>query len=118
MSKNLGVMEAVTVFTSETIAASGTATSDAIDILYDRNPNGDMSLEFVVTGSGTFTVVWQGGHNNGNFTDDVTVATGLTAGTHFLSIINPTLAAGGKVKVTETGGANSITITSMTFLFR
>ena len=114
----MSTMEAVTVFTAEAIAASATATSSEIDVLYDRNPSGDMSLEFVLTGSGTVTVTWQGGHNQGTFTDDVTVGSGLTAGTHFLAILNPTLAASGKVKVAETGGADSVTITSMTYLFR
>jgi hypothetical protein len=111
---SMDTMEAKTIFTSEALTDEST-TSDAIDILYDRNPNGDMSLEFVTTGAGTLTVVWQGGHNQGNFTDDVTVGSTLAAGTHFLPILNPTLAASGKVKVTATG---SVTITSMTYLFR
>jgi len=92
-----------TLFSAETIAGSATATSDYINLVDD---SGAMSIQAVITGAGTIDIDYLMSNDNLVFTKPTgasNIATGLTAGTHFISF-RPGQAFYMKVRATETAG--------------
>lgn len=108
------------IFTSEVIAASGSAESEIID-LGGLTWNGSFGIQVVVSGDGTarFEAIMS------NHSDDfILPSTQAVIKSGFVKTsgpgsdgkdsfgFNPILHAFMKIKVTETGGANSITVTA------
>ena len=100
------------LISSGTIVASGTYTSDAYDV---TGLDGLFSLQWTVTGDGTMKAEVLVSNNGAVFNDidtDITTAqtksTGIS-GTNMVAF-EPTLCNQIKIKFTETGGANSITV--------
>lgn len=112
--KNIRV---VPVFNSETIAASGTATSPVIDLDSLRS-EGNFSVKLTLTGSGTCKLEYLLAETDtatfllpASAVDIISSFTS-SSGTSGVDIIpfSLELAPKMKIKATETGGANSITI--------
>lgn len=109
-----------TVFSAVTIAASGTSTSTAID-LNGVARNGNFSLQVVLTGSGTAKFEYSYSNDGTNYiipaspTGEITTGHTVTSGpgTDGKNIypFSPQFGRYMKVKATETGAANSVTIT-------
>jgi hypothetical protein len=100
------------VLNSRTIVASGNASSAEID-LRSITANGAFSIWYTITGSGTAKIEYQTSpRSGGTFISPAseTAITDKTAGSYHQTI-NPVIAPYMKIKVTETGGASSITIT-------
>ena len=103
-----------------TIAASGTDTSDAI-LFGTRVPDGFFSLQVTLTGSGTAKIEYQLSNDGTDYltpssASDVvtthTVSSGPGSDGKDIYKIESMVTRGMKIKVTETGGANSITVTN------
>jgi len=99
-------------FTGVTIAANGTSDPYTLD-LTPYQPDGFMSLQFVMTGTGTARIYYTSSNDNVTYvaaegvSDIITAMVG--AGEKFIPI-NPIFSKYMRIYVTETGGANSITI--------
>lgn len=100
------------------ISASGTATSEVID-LNKLRASGFFSLEFVTTGSGTLKAEYlMSSTSTGTFVEpegasDIT--TTLATGTKIVGF-NTDPAPFMKIKLTEDGGASSVTVTTCKFM--
>ena len=114
----IGAIRVTKVIDAQTVAASGTYTSATI-YLSQIFANGHFSLHVELTGDGTGKFEYQLSNNNSNFVtntgaDDIVTAHTKTSGPGSDGIdiydISPDLAAYMKIKVTETGGANNITV--------
>lgn len=94
------------------IAASGTAYSQVLDLSRDQ-PDGHFSMQVVATGSGTVKLEYLLSNDGTTFvtpTGASDIVTAHTSGNDMYSI-SPMLARYIKFLATETGGANTITIT-------
>ena len=115
----------VTPINDVALAASGTSTSDAIKVQYIKgvdgqklNPNGSISAQINVAGSGTVKVEFLCSNDStdgtdGNFvvptnTSGATIE-GLTAGNTLRPVTLP-VCGWIKVRITETGGADTATV--------
>jgi len=107
-----GRIECINTQTSDAILASASDTSDAIE-LWRYRPDGYFSLQWTITGTGTAKIEYNVSHDGTNYQEPVgatDIATGQTAGTNSASF-TPIIAPYIKIKVTETGGANAVTVT-------
>lgn len=102
----------IKLFSSQNIAASASATSGAVD-LREIAQEGRFSIYATVTGSGTLKLEYLvAPEKDGTFIEPAgasDVATGLTAGNAAASF-SPVLAPFLKIKATETGGAQGVTL--------
>jgi len=110
--------EVVKVFDAVTIAANGNKESDAIDFTYYR-PNGYFSLQVAVTGDGTCKFEYLISNDDVNYLDpstatDIASSITKTSGTGGKDIYSfePIPGQKMKIKCTETGTANSVTVTA------
>ena len=119
MSVGQGTITVIKIFDSEVLAASGTATSAVIP-LDEIKSDGFFSIQFEATGSGTLTTEYQLSNNDGldnkpgtylTPTGASDITTAAAAGNDIISF-NPELAKKMKIKITEAGGANSITVSA------
>ncbi|MCP4712229.1 MAG: hypothetical protein GY869_26705, partial [Planctomycetes bacterium] len=100
------------IFSAETVAASGTASSRQFNL---SEKNGDMSVSYTITGTGTATIDYLMSNDDVTYTvpDGATsIIAGATAGSDLVAFF-PEFAKFIKIRVTETGGANAITITAI-----
>jgi len=98
------------IFQTETIAASGSATSESQNL---SRSIGYQSLQYEVTGSGTVSFTFQVSNDGVTFStppDAVAIISGITAGTGLAPIELTTIARYMKIIATETGGADSVTV--------
>ena len=98
-------------WTSLEIAASGNDTEDIE--LYKYRPEGFASLQITITGSGTAKITHLSSNDGTTFNtfDGATdIVTAMTAGSAIYQFDLP-FAKYLRLKIEETGGANSITIT-------
>ena len=123
-------MKTITLFSAEAISASASATSAEIHlgaVDYGNNsafirPDGFFSLQFTVTGDGTAKVEYELSNDRVTWSEpegapDIATALTKTSGpasdgkgiVGFSSETSPSM----KIKVTETGGADSITVTAV-----
>lgn len=109
MDKNLDA-SVHNLLAGETIAGGGNATSDAIAM---DKVSGYFSAHFTFTGSGTLKLEYLCSNDGSTFTapDTNSIVTGKSAGTHFKKF-DPPPCLWLKVKATETGGVNPVSITS------
>jgi len=110
----------VLVFDSQSVAAGGSATSRKIDL---KRTRGYFSLQYVLTGDGTVTLSYELS-NDGNIwifpstCGDSFPLTGLTKTSgpggdgKDIVPVKPIIARFIRFKVTETGGANGVTISA------
>lgn len=107
---------AVKIFNGEVIAASGDSSSVDIDV---RRIKGYLSLAWTITGNGTGKFEVLSAVNGIDYLDinaDIAASQTKTTGpgsdgknaASFISVPCPAL----RIKVTETGGANSITVSA------
>ena len=116
-----GVIHIETVFDSEAVTASGTATSRAIE-LSRVGVAGYFSLQVTATGDGTATIEYQLSNDGVTFvepTGAADVVSGLVKtsgpgsdGKNIYSL-SPMLARFIRFKITETGTSDTITITAV-----
>ena len=114
-----GVMTTVTTHNAVSIDASGNSTSDAID-LQRRKIDGFFSVQVNISGSGTAKVEYLASNDGVTYVEPTSasdITSGMTAtsgpgsdGNDFFSF-SPEPMRFMKIKVTETGGASSITAT-------
>lgn len=101
------------LFDAEVIAASGNSSSPAID-LREIASNGYFSIHYTIAGSGTAKIEYLGAPDDSETFLEPSGASDigatLAAGSDLLSF-SPELMPFMKIKVTEDGGANSITVT-------
>ena len=104
------------IFDAETIAASGSSSSSEIRL---NNMRGYFSLQLEITGDGTATVEYQLSNDGSTFLEptsagDITSGFTKTSGPGSdgkdIFTIRPEIARRMKVVVTETGGADTITV--------
>lgn len=110
--------DVVKVFDGETIAASESATSAPIKI---TRAKGVFSLCHIITGDGTLKFEYLVSHDGTNFVtpsggSDIAADKTVASGTSGVDVIafpdsEPPISAYIKIKATETGGANSATLT-------
>lgn len=107
------------IFTSTAVSAGGSATSGAVDI---SNARGYFSIQYAVTGDGTLKLTYQLSNDAITWitpSSATEIATGLTKtsgpGSNGKDIVtfSPEMAKYIQIVATETGGANSATITAM-----
>lgn len=113
VSENTGIIQTVTLFDAQTIAAGQSATSAAFSFAQIKSI-GALSIQNLIAGSGTAKVEILLSNDGATWTEpqDVTdVIASQTAGTVFAGISCP-IAVSGKLKVTETGSSDSITVTT------
>ena len=105
------------IFNAQEIAAGGNAVSDAINL---QGIDGYFSIQVALTGDGTAKFEYLMSNNNSDFLEPSSasdIATGHTktsgpgADGKDIYAFDPDLAKFMKIKVTETGGANTITVT-------
>lgn len=112
----------IPITSAEEIAASGNFLSPAFELDW-YSLNGFFSLQVILTGDGTGKFQWAVSNDNTNFvissdaSDDIVTAHTKTSGPgadgiHFYSF-DPIVSGWLKIKCTETGGANTITVTSV-----
>ncbi|MDY6893813.1 MAG: hypothetical protein SVO01_00120 [Thermotogota bacterium] len=99
----------------QTIAASGSLTSDAID-LNNYRLDGYFAIQFKFTGSGTIALTYTMSNNNSSFAAPIsddgssgTIVTGLTTGT-YLYQFKPETFRYIKIVATETGTSDDVDI--------
>lgn len=111
----------VKVFNAQTVAASGNATSAAInfgalDLMggVGLTSKGTMSVQFTITGSGTVKAEALCSNDGTTYVipeGATTIITGKTAGTYITTLSVP-FCSSMKIKITETGGASSAAVTA------
>ena len=110
----------ITVFNAETIAAGGTSSSAAID-LDNLNAAGFFSLQVTLTGLGTAKIEYLLSNDGTNYLEpssaaDIvlahTVASGPAGDGKDIYSFSSEIAKNLKIKITETGAANTITVTA------
>lgn len=102
----------MTLFNAQSIAASGTASSVAID-LNNFKPAGFFSIQVTLTGSGTGKFEYELSNDGVTYltpSSAVDIVTAHTVGNDIYSF-SPELARYMKIKITETGGADPIVVT-------
>jgi len=96
-----------------TITASGSDTSGPFDL---KRRAGYFSLQIEISGTGTAKIEYLLSNNGTDYIEPATatdIATGVTAANdNEIYSFSPELARYLKIKVTETGGANSVTVTT------
>jgi hypothetical protein len=100
------------VIDNQTIAANGSYTSYAID-LNNLKPNGYYSLQVAVTGSGACKFEYLASNDGFLFAEPAgatDIGSGITATTIIIASFTPIPCAYLKIKCTETGGANTVTV--------
>jgi hypothetical protein len=111
-------MIVLTVFNAQEIAASGNASSNSIRI---GDLEGYFTLQYAVTGDGTCKFEYLLSNDGTNFiepsdADDIITAQTKTSGPgsdgQDIYSFSPTPAKFMKIKCTETGGADTVTITA------
>ena len=101
-------------FSANTIAASGSLTT----IIFDLNnfkPNGFYSLQVTVTRSGACKFEYLCSNDGENFVEPVgasDISSGVTAVSSAIISFSPVPCAYLRIKCTETGGANSVTVSA------
>lgn len=108
----LNQINTVELFTAEVIAKNTNVTSEAVNIREDF-PTGFFSIYVIVAGSGTAKIEYLLSLDGTTFlipsgADDIVTA--MTAGSDILPF-SPELAKQLKIKVTETGTSDPITVT-------
>ena len=110
-------MKTATLFIAETIALSQSVTSGSVN-LRGAADDGFFGIQLVLTGDGTAKVEYLESYNSVNFVTPsgaIEIVTGFTktSGTSGVDVLTfePEVCPYMKIKVTETGGANSITVT-------
>jgi hypothetical protein len=102
------------IFDSETIAASGTASSEAIPI--QGGASGNFAIEYTVTGSGTCKFealdTYDGGTTWVEQTGQSDIASGITAGSAVVSFSTKAVQRKIKIKCTETGTSDGVVVTA------
>jgi hypothetical protein len=107
------------IINAEVISASGTYTSGMIDLQgWPKTANQKIGITAVVTGTGTAKLEYlvpttETGSEYTGFIEPTgasDVGAGLTVGS-YTAEFTPIQCQGFKLKVTETGGANSVTVT-------
>lgn len=102
----------IKLFSAQSIAASGSATSEAVD-LREISQEGRFSVYATVTGSGTLKLEYLvSPEKGGTFIEPAgasDAATGLISGNSAASF-TPVLAPFLEIKATETGGAQGVTL--------
>jgi len=125
MSDQSSAVKLNKVLNAVTVGASGSFTTSALDT-YMTDPAGFFSLQVAVSGSGTCKFEYEISCNKseGSEGDYLTptsasdIATGITAtsgaGSDGKDIFqfNPELSRSIKIKVTETGGASTVTVSA------
>jgi hypothetical protein len=106
------------LFSAQTIAKSTNASSSAIDL---NLAGGQFSLQIELTGDGTAQIEWLGSNNGDDYikpnnASDIVTAFTKTGGPggdgKAIYGFNVSLVEKLKIKVTETGGSDSITVTA------
>jgi len=119
-------MHRIQVFDAEEVAASAnasgpTAPNAYIDFSDYNGVMGNFSLQYTITGDGTCKFEYLMSNDNTNYLEPSTaddIGSGLTKTSGPASdgkdilYFNPEIADRMKIKVTETGGANSVTVTA------
>lgn len=115
------------IFDNETLAASGTKESAAINLFNKchsgSNIEGSLAIQFEVTGSGTLKLELEGSLDSTNYILNPNgmsaIVTGFGAsngpesnGKDIKTISGAGLLSSFKIKATEDGGANSVTVTA------
>ena len=119
--KKLTPIEVLQIFDAEAVMASGTGQSGAVTLQSRSKVEGFFSLELEITGDGTCKAEYQlanSAASNCRVPENaVAIATNLTKtsgpnsdGKVFLEGWSPGVAKFIKILITETGGANSVTI--------
>ena len=111
------------IFTAEEIAASATVYSDILSVSQSA---GNATIELVATGDGTAKVEWVGSLNEDAIvtaflpvenTNDIVTAFTKTSGTggagKAIYSFETRLVSRMAIKITETVGANSVTVTAI-----
>ncbi len=108
------------ILNSETVTAGANTTSDAIDLNKYR-PEGYFSLQVTITGSGTAKIEYLLSNNGTDYLEpstgaDITASMTATSGPGSdgkdIFYFDPEPARYLKIKVTETGGADSVVVTA------
>ena len=100
------------VINAQTIAANGSYSSPILDMNLFK-ANGYFSLQVTVTGSGTCKFEYLCSNDGENFVEPVgasDISSGVTAVTSAITSFTPIPCAYMRIKCTETGGANSVTV--------
>jgi hypothetical protein len=112
------------IIDNQTITASGSYTSSAIDLRVFR-PAGYFSLQVEVTGDGTAKLEYLVSNNEKDYIDPVgaedifsgfTKTSGNGSDGKDLQEFHPPGAKSMKIKATETGGVNSVTVSAWLFV--
>ena len=107
------------LFTTKTITASGNASSVALD-LQQYAMSGFFSIQYLITGDGTGKIEYNLSNDGATYLEpssasdigsSLTKTTGPGSDGKDILPFSPELARYMKIKVTETGGANSIVVT-------
>ena len=106
------------IFSAETLEAAGTATSTATDL---SNMEGYFTIQVAVSGSGTIKIEYLLSNDGTNYLEPTSasdIATGVTAtsgpggnGKNIYSF-SPEMAKYVKIKITETGATDTVTVTA------
>ena len=120
MAKGIGSIKKAKIFNGVTILASASSTTSMIQ-LDDEFIDGFFSLQVEITGSGTAKFEYQLSNNNVDYitptaASDIVTSIAATGGPGSdgkdIYSFDPMVARSMKIKCTETGGANSITVTA------
>jgi len=115
-----GIMFDTPIFSAETILANGTSTSQGID-LNRHKVIGDFSLQVAVTGTGTCKfeylmsndgVTYLEPTSASDIASSITISSGPGSDGKDLYVFFPETARYIKIKCTETGASNSVTVTA------
>lgn len=117
VSQFSGIIQTTKVIDGVTVAASGSTTSDALD-LNSIKMNGDCSLQITVT-AGTWKVELLASNDGTNYVEPEgfsDIITGVTSAASPLTYYAPPVARFHKWKATETGGSagGDVTVTVCT----
>lgn len=98
-----------------TIAADGTATTETLTLIRKSGFEGYFSVQPIFTGTGTLKIQYQRSANNVNWSPAVDITTSATSGTFYDFPAAGVSIFGGYIRLvlTETGAANSVTITNL-----
>lgn len=102
--------------TGKTIAASGTLyESPVLELIRKSGFEGFFSIQPVFTGSGTLKIDYQVSNNGTTWSPAVEIIASAVSGTVYSYPASGTSIFAGyqRLKLTETGGANSVTITKV-----
>ena len=106
------IIHIVTTQSAKTISASASDTSDKVE-LTKAAAGGFLSVQWVVTGTGTCSIEFLCSNNDSNYTvpeGGSPIQEGITAG-NGIKGFQPPLCKWIKIKVTETGTSNAVVVT-------